>query len=300
MAIPLVTAIIPAYNRASLIKRAISSVQNQGISKIEIIVVDDGSTDKTVDVVKKCQADDPRIKLIAHETNKGEAGARNTGVQNANGTYIAFLDSDDEWLPNTLQKQVTALESANDSIIAVIGKVIQVSSDGTEKLVEDWTDLYPITEKNLLSRGGGLNMGNTLVIRTGDALSVGPFDEDLPIFVDLDWLCRLTQTNRILKTDAVVAKYHKAPMRPGEFLETGVLEFKRKNRAYLRRFPLSFRAKIEAQFYNHVSSAYAENGPWRRYVRTRFLCLLLAPNKRIGNYVDFGLRLFGFRKVGGC
>ncbi len=98
---------MPAFNRADTIMRAIRSVQAQTFTDWELIVVDDGSTDNTAARIEGC---DPRLKLIRQE-NQGTAGARNTGLRASSGAYIAFLDSDDEWLPHHLELSVSFLEA---------------------------------------------------------------------------------------------------------------------------------------------------------------------------------------------
>ena len=104
---PLVSVIMPTFNRADTIRRAIRSVQAQTFTDWELIVVDDGSTDNTVALIEGC---DPRLKLIRQE-NQGTAGARNAGLNASAGSYIAFLDSDDEWLPHHLELCVSFLEA---------------------------------------------------------------------------------------------------------------------------------------------------------------------------------------------
>ena len=111
---PKVSVIIPTYNRAHLVGRAIRSVLNQTYQDFEIIVVDDGSTDNTEEVVKSFN--DPRIRYIRHEENKGAAAARNTGIKAAKGKFIAFQDSDDEWLPKKLEKQMEAFDNASPKV----------------------------------------------------------------------------------------------------------------------------------------------------------------------------------------
>lgn len=106
---PKVSVIIPTYNRAHLIGRAIKSVLEQTYQDFEIIVVDDGSTDNTDEVVR--DFGDERIRYIRHEKNKGGATARNTGIKAAKGEFIAFQDSDDEWLPEKLDKQMQVFEN---------------------------------------------------------------------------------------------------------------------------------------------------------------------------------------------
>src|SRR5687767_4085845 len=95
---PLVSIILPTYNRKHLLTRAIQSVQEQNYTNFELIIVDDGSKDNTWEVIKNFQ--DSRIHYLRHEANYGAAAARNIGVKASHGNFIAFQDSDDEWLPD--------------------------------------------------------------------------------------------------------------------------------------------------------------------------------------------------------
>jgi glycosyltransferase involved in cell wall biosynthesis len=104
---PMVSVIMPTFNRADTIRRAIRSVQAQTFTDWELIVVDDGSTDATVALIEGC---DPRLKILRQE-NQGTAGARNAGLRASAGSYIAFLDSDDEWLPHHLELCVSFLSA---------------------------------------------------------------------------------------------------------------------------------------------------------------------------------------------
>jgi glycosyltransferase involved in cell wall biosynthesis len=106
---PFVSIVIPTYNRARLLRRAVQSILNQTYQNFEIIIVDDCSNDNTENVVKSFP--DERIRYIRHEKNKGAVVARNGGIKAARGEYIAFQDSDDEWLPEKLEKQMKAFEN---------------------------------------------------------------------------------------------------------------------------------------------------------------------------------------------
>lgn len=102
----LVSIITPSFNSSNFIKKTIESVINQSYNNWELIIVDDCSIDKSREVIKSCIKEDARIKLICLEKNSGAAVARNTGIENANGRFIAFLDSDDTWHPKKLEKQI--------------------------------------------------------------------------------------------------------------------------------------------------------------------------------------------------
>jgi len=109
---PLVSVVIPTYNRAGVLYYALHSVMNQTLQNFEVFVVDDASDDATPELIE--YFDDPRIHYIRFATNRKAAAARNAGMSEARGKYIAFLDSDDEWLPEKLEKQVACLESLSD------------------------------------------------------------------------------------------------------------------------------------------------------------------------------------------
>ena len=115
-----VSIIIPSYNRAHVIQRSIESALNQTHQDFEIIIVDDGSTDDTSEVVTPFLRD-PRIHYLRHEKNKGQNAALNTGIKKSIGDYIAFLDSDDTWVPRKLELQLHALSTAPPKSIGLTG-----------------------------------------------------------------------------------------------------------------------------------------------------------------------------------
>ena len=146
----MISIILPTFNRADVIKRAIASVQAQTFTDWELIIVDDGSTDDTARVVTDL---DPRIRYFYQE-NKGVSSARNNALRQSRGQYIAFLDSDDEWLPHFLEITVAFLKwSGKDHFV-------------TTELLEDWgkkhfirQDLHKISTKFIkLARAVGSNL----------------------------------------------------------------------------------------------------------------------------------------------
>jgi len=117
MGYPLVSVVIPAFNRATYITRALRSVQNQTFRDLEIIVVNDGSTDNTEEIVTRFASSDHRVRWISHPINKGAQAARNTGARVAMGNWIAYQDSDDEWLPNSLELRLAEAERSNARVV---------------------------------------------------------------------------------------------------------------------------------------------------------------------------------------
>src|SRR5690348_15078750 len=114
---PRVSVIVPVFNRAATIGRAVASVVVQTMADWELIVVDDGSADDPAGALAALS--DARLRLLRHERNRGAAAARNTGIAAARAPLIAFLDSDDEWLPEKLARQVAAVERAGPALGAL-------------------------------------------------------------------------------------------------------------------------------------------------------------------------------------
>jgi len=110
--INVISIILPTFNRAKIVSRSIRSVLNQTYKEFELIIIDDGSADCTQELISKIK--DSRIRYIKHEKNKGAAAARNTGIKAAQYDLIAFQDSDDEWMPEKLEKQIKVMSSLPD------------------------------------------------------------------------------------------------------------------------------------------------------------------------------------------
>jgi glycosyltransferase involved in cell wall biosynthesis len=111
--VPLVSVIIPTYNRADLVRQAVASVKAQTYRDFEIVVVDDGGVDGTFEVLSAC----PELRLLRHARRRGVSAARNTGITAARGQWLAFLDSDDLWLPDKLARQMCLLEGRPELLI---------------------------------------------------------------------------------------------------------------------------------------------------------------------------------------
>ena len=117
----LISVIIPTFNRENTIIRAIESVLNQTYDKLEVIVVDDGSTDRTPDLLKNIV--DERVRYYANYENVGPLGARNRGIDLARGIYVAFQDSDDVWNKDKIEKQVKRVPSSNNDLSSLEGNI---------------------------------------------------------------------------------------------------------------------------------------------------------------------------------
>src|SRR5215469_13100509 len=126
---PRITVITPTYNVAKYVGEAIDSVLRQTFRDFEYIVVDDGSADRTVDEIRKRASEDERVRLV-EASHAGSANARNVGVSQARGEFIAFLDGDDRWHPRFLERQLALLESVGPDVAAVFARSRVISESG--------------------------------------------------------------------------------------------------------------------------------------------------------------------------
>lgn len=193
---PLVSVIIPVYNREKTIGRAIESVLNQSYPNIELIVVDDGSSDDSVSVIQSYINGD-KVRLIMLSGNSGANVARNVGIKNANGDFIAFQDSDDEWLPNKLQKQMDYMQSNHDSVMFCSHNVIL--SEGYVKQVPDWRIIKKIENEGLYNvlKCENVVSTQTLIISRSVIEDIGLFDETMPRMQDYEYVIRIVQKYHI-------------------------------------------------------------------------------------------------------
>lgn len=185
---PRVSVVIPTCNRPELLKRAIRSVLAQTYQDFEIIVVDDGMKERAKDAALGFA--DPRIRYIQNDVSLGGGGTRNRGVDEAKGEYVAFLDDDDEWLPEKLEKQVDALLRASSKAGFVMPSVFLRKSDEEHiTFIEDGEmDFSKIALRRLK---GFLTSG--LLVKRNVLQEVGGFDPELPSHQEIDLVVRITQ-----------------------------------------------------------------------------------------------------------
>jgi glycosyltransferase involved in cell wall biosynthesis len=205
---PTVSVIIPTYNRALLIGKAIKSVLNQTYHDFEIIVIDDGSTDNTEETVKSFN--NFKIRYIFHSDNRGVSAARNTGIRASRGKYIALLDSDDEWLPEKLDEQIKVFKSEFAEVGVVYSNVLYIDESGKNmnklsnpKKVEGY--IY----EDLLG-GNYVGTSSTLLIKKECFDRVGLFDDLLKAENDWDMWIRIAKYYRfaLIKIPLVKYRFH--------------------------------------------------------------------------------------------
>lgn len=192
----LVSVVIPTCNRARLLVGALQSVIAQTYSDLEIIVVDDASSDDTAEVVQRLG--DGRIRYLRHDIRRGGSAARNTGIRAAKGAYIAFLDDDDEWLANKVETQLNAIGDADAVLCTATMNGRRCGPRGSRRRIasED------------LRRGRYTGGGTGILLARSDVLRATLFDENLPRCQDWDLFIRLVQRYTVAYVDEPLLRYN--------------------------------------------------------------------------------------------
>ena len=203
---PRVSVIIPTRNRAVLLPRAVNSVLAQTYADFELLIVDDCSTDDTPAVIAAFA--DPRVRALRHDANRGQSAAVNTGLANARGEFVAFLDDDDEFTPDSLAARVAALEAAPPEVglvygwIDVIDDVTGEVQPGRRLALEGAEALeYALEAKTIAPT-------SALLVRTDAARQAGGYDERLATGNDAYFVCRILSNYGALALRQVVVRYH--------------------------------------------------------------------------------------------
>lgn len=255
----LISVIIPTYNRAELITDAINSVLEQSYKNFEVLVIDDGSIDNTAEVVDGIK--DKRVKYL-YQANGGVSKARNTGIKFAKGRYIAFLDSDDLFHPQKLQKQAEVLD-ANLEVGIVTGSSQYKTMDGKEIVIKKYQAKNKYENlKYILTNPDKVYTGTpTLMIRKSCFDSVGVFDETLNFCEDWDIFFRVSMLYEVYNIKDIVAYVRVHNDSLSNSLSKGA-DAKTFKQNYLKFLEKSFtNTNLSSQFYRFGDVAYS-NALW--------------------------------------
>ncbi len=260
---PVVSVVIPNYNYAAYLREAIDSVLAQTYKKIEIIVVDDGSTDGSREVIESYGE---RVTTVFQQ-NQGVSAARNNGVACGSGEFVAFLDADDRWLPDKVKKQVVAFVDAEVGLVHVglreidrDGNDVGSRSDGLSGSVADALLLF---ERPVILGGG-----SGLIVRRSVFDEVGGFDPVMSTSADWDLFYRIASQYRVEFVPEVLLEYrvHDSNMHGN----IGVME-----RDMLRGFGKAFaagskldRRRCYGNLFRTLSGSYLHSGRYLDAVRT--------------------------------
>lgn len=257
-----VGVVIPAYNAADTIERALKSIAKQTLKPAQVVVVDDGSADQTEVIALACGEflDGIDLKVVRQE-NAGAGAARNRGISEVDQPYIAFLDSDDEWFPTKLERSMAVLKGGDFDLVAHDFVAYQ---DGVDQLV-DASRYFSRTKQPLAELYiRGYIPSITVVVRRDLITSVSGFDVTLPNAQDFDlWLAMLLQSGiRFTVFDEPLARYRQGPAGIMSHTERRLSCCLRIARRYAPQF--SFRAHITRIMAVHKEAfvVHAANKKW--------------------------------------
>jgi glycosyltransferase involved in cell wall biosynthesis len=203
---PLISVIIPTFNAENTIHEAVSSALNQSFSDIEVLVINDGSTDKTL--AKLAKIKDPRLRVLSF-ANGGVAASRNRGIQNAKGQYLSFLDSDDAWAVNKLERQLSALH-ANPKASIAYSWSDYMDTNG-QFLQHGWHADHDGDVYETLFCGCFIENGSNILVDREAVTKVGLFDASVTPAEDWDFYLRLAERYHFVCVPEVHVFYRISP-----------------------------------------------------------------------------------------
>jgi glycosyltransferase involved in cell wall biosynthesis len=269
----LVSVVLPTYNRAETLERAIESVLNQTFTDFELIIIDDRSTDNTHFILSK-YAGLSNVRPIS-QLRRGCSVARNIGISIAQGRYVAFQDSDDEWVPDKLAKAVAVLEGTGPEVGVFYSDMLRVQADGRSAdfrspdveqgvLVDETTLEYQVYCIGIQSA----------VIKRECFDEAGYFDETLPRLIDLELFIRLSDKFRFIHCKEMLVKYH-----AGEGISTNRQALVTARRCLLRKYRSRLKQQKHhlAKQYLHLALALEQNGDKYRSLAFIVKALLTSP-----------------------
>jgi len=282
---PTVSVIIPTYNRAKFLPRAVNSVLNQTFKDFELIIVDDASTDNTEEVVKTFK--DSRIKYVKHRINKGGAAARNTGIKTSRGEYVAFLDDDDEWFKDKLEMQVKKFKDSSENVGLIYAHLYWVDQSSKEILVRNTPTLKGNVYKESLA--GCICTPSVALIKREVFVKSGLFDETLPSGQDGDMWIRISKfyefdyVPKFLANRYVHGKQIQANI--DAKIKAYNVMFKKYKRDYLQH------PRILSMSMHALGKLYCLNNDVKNAIRCLFRSILYNPLQK-RSYIDIILILF--------
>ncbi|MBI3616099.1 MAG: glycosyltransferase family 2 protein [Candidatus Omnitrophica bacterium] len=262
MARPTVSVIIPAYNKARTIRAAVRSVLEQTFTDLEILVVDDGSTDETP---VRIQGLSPRVRYFRQD-RQGVSEARNRGIREAQGEIVAFLDGDDLWLPEKLQRQMGVLEQ--EPRVDAVQCSVYLVNDALEVLSARRCDPKQDALLDFLLFRNLPGFGSTLLARKRRIESCGGFGRDLVILEDWDLACRLSRDNALKSLPDFLVLYRQHAGNRSRQVEIHVEPgFRSLERLFsdptLESSIRSREDRIWARFFAMLAGGYAQNRQWK-------------------------------------
>ena len=276
-----VSVIVTTYKREpQMVKRAVDSILNQSYKALEVIVVDDSPSDYIMrdDVRNTIESMGDRARYIQHEKNMGACAARNTGIENSHGEFVAFLDDDDEWLPTKLEKQMSKFK--NPKVGLVYCSSFTCYSDGTKKA----KNLVKHTDNIIIEllRENFIGSTSFAVMRKDVAIKAGMFDVHIKSAQDCDMWIRMAQISEIDYVDEPLVNYY---IHEGENIsgnpKNKIQGLERLNQKYWEYISKDKKTKWIRTI--KLAPMYAWDGQYLKAIK-RYLCaVLIQPFNIVGN-----------------
>jgi glycosyltransferase involved in cell wall biosynthesis len=203
---PRVSVVIPTYNRRALLCEAIKSVLAQTYRNLEVVIVDDGSTDGTGEAIRRLFGNHPEIRYF-YKKNGGAASAQNEGIRRARGEFIGLLGDDDLWYPDKLKRQIERLDANPGAELCFSDMLITGGGDDGRRFFEIEKFGGVVSVDNLIQRN--FIPAGTVLMRKSCLEAVGLFDESLPLVEDFDLWIRIVATHPVVYVDRVLSVYRR-------------------------------------------------------------------------------------------
>lgn len=277
----LVSVIIPSYNREKTLLISVNSVLEQTVQNIEVIVVDDGSTDNTRKIVESI--DDTRV-IYVYQENEGACAARNNGIKKARGKYIAFQDSDDVWHKDKLEKQISCFK--DDSVDIVFCKLNRVNGHKYPDNIKSGI-ISPVTDVS--------SIGTQTIIAKRQVFEKYKFDPEMPRFQELELLMRATREFTLFCLNEELVDYYMGEdsisVNPIKLFKACRL-IQKKDSSLLRYYPGTCHFLTRELIYQAYVLKKQGNSDWLKYIR-----LAINLDKNIKTIIKIILVLLGFSPV---
>ena len=285
---PKVSVIIPTHNRAEFLRSAITSVLHQTFQDFEIVIVDDASKDHTQEVI--AHFNDARIKVIHNQVSKGDAGARNIGVVNSNCEYVAFLDDDDEWLPEKLKIQICLLDNSPPEVGGVCTGCFTIEKASGRVLSIHNPERSDIFKGNFITT-------SSILLRRKCFEKCHLFDESMPTSSDYDMWIRISKKFSFEIVKIPLVKYHinenSLTFNYEKMIRGREILFEKYDK-FFKRYPKEY-----GKEYLHLGILYCYEGEVQKGMRAFSKAIRMNPFD-IRNYFNVSLSLLGaerFKKL---
>lgn len=247
---PEVSIIIPAFNRAHCLTRALESIRQQGLTSCEVLLGDDASTDETVAVARQAW---PEVRVFSLKENRGAAAARNAALPHAQGKWIAFLDSDDEWLPGKVAAQLAYLRDHPEVGVCACGHTLVLRAEGTGQATRDFPGKNFASWPRALARAQSFHGASTPVIRAEVLQQVGGQDESLRVLEDWDWMLRAAACTQLHVLPEIFVRIYENQPSQARFTREATERFLAKHRTEFSRYGWKEHREIESQHWENAA-----------------------------------------------